>query len=412
MIIAELAGRTRRRSRRSRSLVAAVVVYALLLAVSPFPYWPSYRAVLSSVTSARSITLRQRAVLYKYLLKDMLVFPVISFFWLIDEILFRGYRKVEVTAPVFIAGEPRSGTTFLHRTLSADKNFISLKHLEWRYPLISLWKLLDLLHLRSRVEQVHYWPDTPAGRLARKMHDDRLGSFEEHGMFFEERFYHHYFVFRRYPFPELLGKITNFSHLSERERTRMMDIFKRVVQKTMYYRGRDRVWLTKENESIELYEMLGGAFHDSRFIFIVRNPDECIASYINLSKTSTMTKTGIDPLTIPGWHEANIAFRRSECAQMVEFWSRISGTNPSVAITYRQFTADIVGTVSFIYEQLGLHMSDEYAMLLRQLAAQEKARQSGYENEPYDARGFEFYSRFVTDVETCRARGNRSLAPK
>jgi len=393
-------------------LVAGIAGYALLLVLSPFPYWPSFRAVFTSVTVARSITLRQRAVLYKYLLKDMLALPVISFFWLIDEILFRGYRKVEVAAPVFIAGEPRSGTTFLHRTMSADKNFISLKHLEWRYPLISLWKLIDLFHLRSRVEKVHYWPNTPAGRLARKMHDDRLGSFEEHGMFFEERFYHHYFVFRRYPFPELLGKVTDFSHLSERDRTRMMDIFKRAVQKTMYYRGRDRVWLTKENESIQLYEMLGRAFPDSRFIFIVRNPHECIASYVNLSKTSTMTKTGIDPFTIPGWHDANIAFRRSECVQLVEFWRRISKANPSVAVTYRQFTADIMGTVSFIYERLGLPMSEAYAMHLRQLARREKVRHSGYENEPYDARGFEFYSRFVADVEASRAGGDRILGLK
>jgi hypothetical protein len=189
--------RSGRRSSAELAVVAVVAAYALLLGLSPFPHWPSYRAVFSSVTRARSITLRQRAVLYKYLLKDLLVFPVISFFWLVDEVLYRGYRKVEVEAPVFIAGQPRSGTTFLHRTMSADENFISLKHLEWRYPLISLWKLIDLFHLRSRVEKVHYWPNTPAGRLARKMHDDRLGSFEEHGMFFEERLYHHYFVFRR-----------------------------------------------------------------------------------------------------------------------------------------------------------------------------------------------------------------------
>jgi hypothetical protein len=395
-------GRLGRRSSAELAVIAAVAAYALLLALSPFPYWPSYRAVFSSVTKARSITLRQRAVLYKYLLKDLLVFPVISFFWLIDEILFRGYRKVEVDAPVFIAGEPRSGTTFLHRTMSADEQFISLKHLEWRYPLISLWKLIDLFHLRSRVEKAHYWPNTPAGRLARKMHDDRLGSFEEHGMFFEERFYHHYFVFRRYPFPELLGEITSFSHLRERDRARMIDVFKRAVKKAMYYRGRDRVWLTKENESIELYEMMGRAFPGSRFVFIVRNPDECVDSYINLSKTSTTTKTGIDPFTIPGWHDANIAFRRSECASLVEFWSRVSKTNRAVAVTYRQFTADMVGTVSYVYEQLGLHMSDEYAMHLRQLAAKEKARESGYENAPYDTPGFEFYSRFVADVEASR----------
>lgn len=389
------------------AIAAAIVAYVSCLVLSPFPYWPSYRAVFASVTTARSITVRQRAVLYKYLLEDMLVFPVISFFWLVDEILFRGYRKVEVEAPVFVVGQPRSGTTFLHRTLSADKGFISLKHLEWKYPLISLWKLIDLFHLRSLVEKVHYWPNTEAGRVARKMHEHRLGSFEEHGIFFEERFYHHYFVFRRYPFPELLGKITDFAHLRDRDRARMVDVFKRVVQKTMYYRGRGLLWLTKENESIELYEMMGRAFPGSRFIFIVRNPDECVDSYINLSKTSTVAKTAIDPTTIARWHDENIGFRLRECTKMVEFWGRVSSTNQSVAVSYRQLIADIPGTVSYIYQQLGLRMSEEYETHLQKLETKQKVRESGYKNDPYNTGGFEFYSRFVAEVEASSA--GRSL---
>jgi hypothetical protein len=42
--------------------------------------------------------------------------------FLIDECVFRNYRKVEVKAPLFISGIPRSGTTFVHRTLAQDSN--------------------------------------------------------------------------------------------------------------------------------------------------------------------------------------------------------------------------------------------------------------------------------------------------
>jgi hypothetical protein len=257
---------------------------------------------------------------------------------------------------------------------------------------------------------VHYWPDTKEGRVARRMHEHRLGSFEEHGIFFEERLYHHYFVFRRYPFPELLGKITDFSHLPERDRARMVDVFKRVVQKVMYHRGRDSLWLTKENESVELYEMMGRAFPGSRFIFIVRDPAECVDSYINLSKTSTMTKTGIDPTAVARWHEENVAFRRDECTHMVSFWDRISATSPSVAVSYRQLTADIPGTVSYIYQRLGLAMSVEYATHLRELEGKQKVRESGYRNEPYQTGGFERYARFVAEVEASRG-GPASALP-
>jgi hypothetical protein len=120
-----------------------------------------------------------------------------------------------------------------------------------------------------------------------------------------------------------------------------------------------------------------------------------------------MTKTGIDPTTLPRWHEENVGFRRNECRSMAEFWSRVSETNPSVAVSYRQLTADIPGTVSYIYQELGLGMSEEYAAHLRQLEKKQKGRESGYRNEPYHTAGFEFYARFVADVEASRAGGSR-----
>lgn len=195
----------------------------------------------------------------------------------------------------------------------------------------------------------------------------------------------------------------------------MIDGFKRVVQKTMYYRGRDLIWLTKENESIELYEMMGRAFPDSRFIFLVRNPSECIDSYINLSKTSTIAKTSIEPTSIAGWHDKNIGFRHSECSKMVDFWGRVSShssVNPSVAVSYRHLTNDILGTVSYVYQQLGLHMSEEYALHLRELEAKQKVREIGYKNNPYNTNGFEFYSRFVADVEASKVPIIKSVVYK
>lgn len=46
----------------------------------------------------------------------------IAFGRLIDEIFFRGYKKVNIKEPVFIISNPRCGTTFLHRLLSLDKD--------------------------------------------------------------------------------------------------------------------------------------------------------------------------------------------------------------------------------------------------------------------------------------------------
>lgn len=40
---------------------------------------------------------------------------------LLDEIFFAGYRRIKIEKPLFIAGIPRSGTTFTHRLLASDR---------------------------------------------------------------------------------------------------------------------------------------------------------------------------------------------------------------------------------------------------------------------------------------------------
>ncbi|MEX0595492.1 MAG: hypothetical protein WD512_03250, partial [Candidatus Paceibacterota bacterium] len=46
----------------------------------------------------------------------------ISFGRLVDEVFFRGYKKVDLNAPVFIISNPRCGTTFLHRLFCLDED--------------------------------------------------------------------------------------------------------------------------------------------------------------------------------------------------------------------------------------------------------------------------------------------------
>ena len=51
------------------------------------------------------------------------------FFWL-DDILFPAYKEHVIEKPLFILGNLRSGTTFLHRLLSRESTtFTSLDHM-------------------------------------------------------------------------------------------------------------------------------------------------------------------------------------------------------------------------------------------------------------------------------------------
>ena len=376
-------------------------IYLASFLIAPFPYWPSYFSVARHVVAEQSISFTERMKLLNHLLKELLRCPVFALFWMLDEIFFSNYKKVSLSAPIFVISQPRSGTTFLFRTLSQDANsFLSLKHLEWRYPFISLWKVIDLFGLRSVIERISYWPNNELGKMARKIHFHQLGSHEEHGIFFEERFYHHYFVFRRFPFPKLLSKVTNFYHIPAKNRQRILSVYKNVVQKAFYYRGSNEIWLTKENESVEVYESMSEMFPDARYICIVREHKDFLDSYLTMSIACTEVKHGIDPKAIEGWYEANLKFREEECRKMIQFCDKIKNTNNLVFITFKQFTGDIPATMKYIYNQLDLPMKDEYMDLLNDLKQKQGKRQRGYNNEICDFNGFEFFDNFVAQIES------------
>src|SRR5574338_409441 len=63
----------------------------------------------------------------------------------LDGILFPGLRTVEVTAPVFVIGHARSGTTLAHRLLCADPQFSAFKYWELRLPALVEKKTVHLL---------------------------------------------------------------------------------------------------------------------------------------------------------------------------------------------------------------------------------------------------------------------------
>ncbi len=381
-------------------LLAVLLTYIIAILALPFPHWPSYWHVVRQSVFSPYPNFKQRASMAWYLARDILLLPVFAAFWLADEILFRRYREVQIKEPVFIISQPRSGTTFLLRTLSRDKDtFLSVKHLEWRYPYISFWKLMDLLMLRDWLENRSYWPNTPLGRTCQKIHYHVLGVFEEFGIFLEERFYHHYFVFRRFPFPSVLDFVTDYKCLSRKKQNALVETFVRVVKKVYFYRGSNEIFLTKENEAVDFYDLLLNAFPDARLLFIVREPSKVLKSYKIMSLTCTEVKHGLDPEQVPGWHDANMRFRREECRKFIDFYRMMRTERRNVLITFNQFTMEIYKTALLVYRELGLHLSPQYRQVLETLQAEQDKRVPGYQNMECDVRGFEFFADFVDAAE-------------
>ncbi|MGZ9223832.1 MAG: hypothetical protein ACXW4Q_17135, partial [Anaerolineales bacterium] len=91
-------------------------------------FWrTSYRSFFASKGTPARLT-RKRIT---FLLLFYLIWPLGSlmhwFFFFLDDILFPGHKTQPIEKPLFILGNLRSGSTFLHRLLSRDSaTFTSL----------------------------------------------------------------------------------------------------------------------------------------------------------------------------------------------------------------------------------------------------------------------------------------------
>jgi omega-hydroxy-beta-dihydromenaquinone-9 sulfotransferase len=380
-------------------LLVALALYVLGLVFSPFPYGRTYFLLWKRVLFGRTHGWRPRMRQARFLLSYALSTPVFTALWYLDELLYPGYRKLEVR-PVFILGQPRSGTTFLHRTLASDReNFTAARHIEWRYPFISVQKLIRCSSLARRLLQKNYWSNTPAGEVAARMHPNKLDDWEEDGIFFEERFLHHFFIFLRFPWANLLDYLDDFTRLPEKVRRDMLATHRRVIQKVIYLNGAgDLRYLSKEVTSHTKFPEILSYYPEADFIFSLRDSGGFMNSLLALIRYSTMSKTGVDPLTIEGWEAAVLRRMEKDSARLLNIIEHQVAPERRVLLSYAAITTDIAAAVGKIYTHLDLTQSESCRKHLDEVRARQLERGRGYNYEVRAFPGFGSFDQFVEGV--------------
>jgi hypothetical protein len=333
----------------------------------------------------------------KFLIKAGIYAPFGGLFWYLDDLLFPGYHHRHIK-PVFIVGQPRCGTTFLHRTLAKDgENFFAVRHLEWRYPSITQRKLIRILGLEKRLLHSNYWSDTTEGQLAAKMHPNTLGDWEEDGIFFEENYLLHFFIYLRFPEPQLLSRLDGFGKLPLKTQEKMLKNHHKALQKVAYQRGpENRLYLSKEVTSHYKIPVLMALYPDARFIVTVRPADTFMSSLLALM--STRSKIGLDPIKISRWEEVLTARMRRECDFLVYLCREKIPESQQVLISAGEMLEDIDAAVRDIYQALGLSVNETFRDFLKDQSEEQKTRQPGYSYNTLELEGFEGYEQFVKEV--------------
>lgn len=297
--------------------------------------------------------------------------------WLaLDNVLFPGYRSIEVKSPVFVCGVPRCGTTLLHRILADDGATTSFR----------LWEVLlapsicqkKFYRFLGRIDRAF------GGRLKRRVRANFLRGAEEMRKYHpldlweaeeDELILLPYiataFLVFPFPYPETLRPLMRFDQeLAPEARRWIMGRYKALVQRHLYVYGPEKRMLTKNPFMSPKVESLRETFPDARVICNVRTPYEAVPSTISLFRYMTrfFHYNPGHPEATPFILDIVDHFYEHPMARLPE-WP----ADRHAFVRYDDLVADPSGTVEGLYGRLGLPMTEAYAERLAERARECRA---------------------------------------
>lgn len=205
----------------------------------------------------------------------------------LDEIFFRGYRRVAVTAPLFVTGIPRSGTTFIHRGLARDRaDFTTFR----------TWEALIAPSVTERrliggVARLDRWLGAPLHRLAGWLTQrlaGRLAHIHEVGLDAPEEDYLAllpaagcFILVLAFPASRDVWRLARFDEMPEKERRILLDFYTACLKKHLYVHG-GRCRLLSKNAAFGAWVPdLAERFPDARFLVCLRDPETALRSQLS-----------------------------------------------------------------------------------------------------------------------------------
>lgn len=198
----------------------------------------------------------------------------------LDHLFFPGFRKQPIDRPIFIIGNPRSGTTFLHRLLLGAGGMASFELWEMLLPAITARKLLGRIVPRiDRLSPARYHPSD--------VHDTNLRGIETDDVawFFrtlDGPFSWAYFLAWQDTWnSELSRREFGIGGVTERDRDRFFGYYEACWRRNLHYKRANRILAKTSMLTFRLDEVLQ-RYPDCKLVYIIRDPVEVIPSGMSL----------------------------------------------------------------------------------------------------------------------------------
>jgi hypothetical protein len=208
------------------------------------------------------------------------------FCFFLDDIFFPGHKTQPIEKPLFILGNLRSGSTFLHRLLSRDsETFTSL----------TIWDIyLTPSVTQKKITKFFARLDNKFGghlhRLLYAFDSRTLGKYKIHPISFfqpeeDENILFHiwdsFWISFLFPFADELPDYRHFDEaLSPQHRHRIMKFYRSMLQRHLYATGK-KYFVAKNPAFSPKIQTLLEFFPDARIIYLARNPLDMLPSTVS-----------------------------------------------------------------------------------------------------------------------------------
>ena len=298
---------------------------------------------------------------------------------LVDELLYPGYRNLPIDRPIFILGNPRSGTTFLHKFLLETDRLAAFALWEMLLPAISAQNAFEGLVDR-------FAPLSPAQYHGSDAHQTSLRDVETDDVAATFRYLDGGFAwFFILAFNDEWGsersrKLFDESLEDEKDRLKLYKFMEGCWRKSMYRKRKSRFVAKSSLFTLRTRSLLQ-RYPDCKLIYMVRDPLEVLPSGASLI-------TGVLERSYSLFEKANPeALNRymeniyQASVYMYRKFDEIQRTDPVPEknlriVTYPSLLRDLEGTVEGLIEFLELEPAPAFFDKLKQQVEKQRSYQS------------------------------------
>ncbi len=290
----------------------------------------------------------------------------------LDNLAFPRLARTNVQRPIVIVGNPRTGTTFLHRFLVDNEFGVGMHLFRSLYPSILLQRVLrPLLPLLEKV--------SPARFHQTAAHETNLSSVETDDVTVFFRYFDGFFLYGFFLAWDDAERLSLFDPNVRDTTGRDFDWLEAVWRRNLVAQGADRVVAKLFSTGPRTPAFLG-RFPDAHILYLVRDPVEVIPSTFSLV-------TGVLDKALGYWSlpdAVRARYNERLYLALVDLFRRfhtdwVGGRidrSRVMVVSYDRMMRDFDGLMAEMIPFFDMHPTDKQRAAIRETATQQRAYRS------------------------------------